>query len=332
MSSNTNPNPNRTRVFLGFGAAVVVVLIVAFFNWPANVRKEDASGAIGAVQKHHAPQIAQQDVILGGESVKHEQKVLSTDFLADAAKLRSISASRDVAAARTLAREVQNRWQAEARYAFERAEAAARFSGETEQLQGKLSELNELAQKSALNDQEMAQFNTRLKEIEQAANVEQAESRLKDVEQSFSKINLADEQAASRLVSDVEQALNRMDADIELAGEEQYLAMMQTESRVLSEAEQAQSHYLGLAEQLEHRASANVTEAAANEEQIGMRLSRILSDVEAASSRSTANKAGMMASESLNARLGALAGRLNQRQAAAREIASMRQLDARQSQ
>ena len=327
-------NPNRNKFLLGF-SAVVVVLVVAFFMWPANIRKEDASGSIGAVQKHHAPQITQQDVILGGESAKHQQKVLSTDFLADAAKLRAIG-SHDAAARQQLAREVASRWQAEARYAAARANATARLSGEVDQqMQARLADLDALAQKSVLNDQEMSQFSSRLAEIEQAADVEQAAARLNDIEQSMSRINLQNEQAASRLVADVEQSLNRMDADIELAGEEQYLAMMQTESRVLAEAEQSQSRLNEFAQQLEQRAQSNISQAAANEEQVGMRLQRILSDVELASSRTTANKAGVMADASLNARLGALAQRLNQRAAYAREVVAMRaqrQLDARQTQ
>src|SRR5438105_1927550 len=81
---------NRNKVLLGFGA-LVVVLVVAIALWPPNFRKEDASGAIGAVQKHHAPQITQKDVILGGEKTKHQQKVLYADFLADASKLQGVS-------------------------------------------------------------------------------------------------------------------------------------------------------------------------------------------------------------------------------------------------
>src|SRR5207248_11678306 len=81
---------NRNKVLLGFGG-LVVVLVVAIALWPPNFRKEDASGAVGAVQKHHAPQITQKDVILGGEKTKHQQKVLYADFLADASKLQSVS-------------------------------------------------------------------------------------------------------------------------------------------------------------------------------------------------------------------------------------------------
>ena len=62
--------PNRNKVLFGFGA-LVAVLIVAIVMWPTNVQREDATGAIGAVQKHRAPQITPQDVVLGNEDVKH---------------------------------------------------------------------------------------------------------------------------------------------------------------------------------------------------------------------------------------------------------------------
>src|SRR5438105_9727505 len=117
-------NPNRNKVFLGFGA-IVAILIAAIVLWPSNVRKEDASGAIGAVQKHHAPQITQQDVILGGESVKHEQQVLYKDFLADAGKLRALAANGDIAAIRAYQAELQMRCMRAARDA---AQAAGRIN------------------------------------------------------------------------------------------------------------------------------------------------------------------------------------------------------------
>src|SRR5579872_6342865 len=105
---NASGSNNRNKVLFGFGA-VVAVLVAAILLWPSNVRKEDASGAIGAVQKHHAPQITQQDVILGGEQVKAQQKVLYTDFREDASKLRSLAANRNDAAMRTFDRELNMR-------------------------------------------------------------------------------------------------------------------------------------------------------------------------------------------------------------------------------
>lgn len=81
----------RQRMLLGFGGlAVVLVAVIALVS--PNFRSEDARGAIGAVQKHRAPQIAQSDVVLGDEQTKQEQQVLYGDFLKDAAALQNISA------------------------------------------------------------------------------------------------------------------------------------------------------------------------------------------------------------------------------------------------
>lgn len=94
----TNPNgkdnmsvEKRRRMLIGFGGlAVVLVAVIAFVS--PNFRSEDARGAIGAVEKHRAPQIAQSDVVLGDEQTKQLQQVLYGDFLADAAALQNISA------------------------------------------------------------------------------------------------------------------------------------------------------------------------------------------------------------------------------------------------
>src|ERR1700687_3775331 len=115
---------NRKKVLLGFGA-LVVILIAAIAIWPPNFRKEDASGAIGEVQKHRAPQIAKADVILGDESVKHQQKVLYADFLADAAKLRSLGHA-DAGQLNAFKNELNVRYLAQVTEALANAEAAAR--------------------------------------------------------------------------------------------------------------------------------------------------------------------------------------------------------------
>src|SRR5687768_7340768 len=94
----TNPNggenmsaAKRQRMLLGFGGlAVVLVAVIALVS--PNFRSEDARGAIGAVQKHRAPQIAQSDVVLGDEQTKQDQQVLYGDFLNDAAALQNIGA------------------------------------------------------------------------------------------------------------------------------------------------------------------------------------------------------------------------------------------------
>ncbi len=139
---------NRNKVLLGFGA-LVVVLIAAIALWPPNFRKEDASGAIGAVQKHRAPQITQKDVILGDESVRHEQKVLYADFLADAAKLRAIG-TRDASAAQ---REIAAmRDEVMAHYTAEVAEILARAARGAQEAAMKAEVENLRAMAAAVKD------------------------------------------------------------------------------------------------------------------------------------------------------------------------------------
>src|SRR5512146_2456789 len=87
----------RRNMLYGFAGVVIVLLAVIAYVSP-RFRSEEASGAIGAVQKHRAPQIKQTDVVLGDESLKKEQKILYADFLTDAAALQSISADVAVAA------------------------------------------------------------------------------------------------------------------------------------------------------------------------------------------------------------------------------------------
>ena len=322
-------NPNRNKVLLGF-SAIVAVLIVAILLWPANIRKEDASGAIGAVQKHRAPQITQQDVILGGESVKHEQQVLYKDFLADAGKLRSLSANRDVAAARQYQAELQMRAMRAARDA---AEAASRIT--ESKVQANVLELNKMiANKSVLSSEELQAFNRQLGIIAiLIGSRESAFARMDGAEAELAHLSLADQELAQKQLADVEQSFNRVNADFELADEAQYLSAMEMESKVVANEDLAQrSANLELAaKQLESRAQANIAEAADRDEQMAMRCQRMLADVQAAESRGTAN-ARMVGSAELSSRLGALAQRLNQREAFSREFAAARQLDARSSQ
>jgi hypothetical protein len=328
MSSNPNPNPNRNKFLLGF-SAIVAVLIVAILLWPANVRKEDASGAIGAVQKHRAPQIAQQDVILGGESVKRQQELLYKDFLADAGKLRAIGSRNDIAAARAYQAELQMRAM---RAAGEAVEAASRIS--ESKIAADVAELNSMIRnKSVLSNDELMAFNRKLGLIIVVCSKENAFARLSAAEKELSDLNLANEQIAESKLADVDQAFNRANAIFELSNGTQYLDMMEMESKVVANEEVAsRSRDLEtLASRLESRAKANVTEAAQREEEVAMRCQRMLAEIQTAESRGTVN-AKMVGSEQLNARLGMLAQRLNQREAAAREIAAVRSLDARSSQ
>ena len=82
----------RRKILIGFGA-VAVVLVAAIALVSPKFKNEDAIGAIGAVQKHRAPQIAQKDVILGDEQTRKHQQLLFSDYLADAATLQNESAA-----------------------------------------------------------------------------------------------------------------------------------------------------------------------------------------------------------------------------------------------
>src|SRR6266540_3591905 len=324
-------SPNRTRLLLGF-SAVVAVLIVAILLWRANVRKEDAAGAIGAVQKHRAPQITQQDVVLGNESVKHQQKVLYTDFLADAAKLRAMAASRDVAAARVFSREVQNRYFTEARAALAEAEVASRTSASQAELQSEIQDLNSrLSNRSELSEADMLSFNSRLAHISELAQQESAMSRLQEADSEvanlasrLSSMNLDNEaQAASKTLADVEALLSRSSANISLADEVQYLGMMEMESRVLAESDAAalSSRLSEAAEQLAARAQKNIDEAAALQSEMAARLNSMDEALERAS-RIVGSRAGIAgsASEMLSRNIASLSQRLHNQEAASREF------------
>ena len=84
----------RKNMLRGFGLVAILLAITVVFVAPNfSSRNEDASGAIGAVQKHRQPQIQSTDVVLGDEQVKKDQQVAYVDFLNDAAALQAISAS-----------------------------------------------------------------------------------------------------------------------------------------------------------------------------------------------------------------------------------------------
>src|SRR5579884_1945237 len=225
--SNASGSNNRSKVLFGL-SAIITFLVVGILVWPSNVRKEDASGAIGAVVKHHAPQITQQDVILGGEEVKAQQKVLFTDFREDASKLRSLAANRSDANREAFARELQMRY---ARVASDAVQAAnrinnAKVTADVEQLQALLA-------RGLGSDEQMSVFNKQLGVVAEELNSRAAFARLGEAEQQLGHISLANEQAANRSLEDVKAALSNVDRARELGADTEYLGMMQMESRAL---------------------------------------------------------------------------------------------------
>lgn len=93
---------NRKKALLGFGALAVVLIVAVIVTWPpAYFEKGEATGAIGAVEKHRETQITPQDVVLGDEATRREQKVAYADYLRDAARLYAVSADLAVRASRS---------------------------------------------------------------------------------------------------------------------------------------------------------------------------------------------------------------------------------------
>jgi hypothetical protein len=337
---------NRKKVLLGFGA-LVVILVAAIALWPPNFRKEDASGAIGEVQKHRAPQIAKNDVVLGNESVKHQQKVLYADFLADGAKLKALSQRADAAQLSAFASELNARYLAEVTEALAEAEAAARTTNA--KLQGEVAELQGYVRNHRqLNDADMQLINTRLSDVEgqlnmRASRLNQADEQLGMVANRLASARLDNEYAelAGKLKA-VENELNAQNLfSTTLADDVEYLQAVEMESRVvtarLSDQEMAQKLNVA-SEELMSRAMKNIEENLQLQQAMASKLQH-MEEMAARANRSVMNRASMVNSASLLTRnLGAVSAALNRCDAEYRsrlnvaveaELAASRQFDSR---
>ncbi|HEY8131675.1 MAG TPA: hypothetical protein VII12_07260 [Thermoanaerobaculia bacterium] len=349
---------NRNKVLLGFGALVAVV-IVAIALWPANFRKEDASGAIGAVQKHRAPQITQKDVILGDENVRHQQKVLYADFLADATNLRAMAASRNYSAATELANELRTRYAAEADAALaEAVEMASRVSADREKLQSEIAEVQSrlAAHKAELSSEDMKELNTKLALIvvicQKEIAAKSASRILSDADREFvaaakqlETAKLENEYAAaSKQVADAEALMSRPVASISLADEVAYLNAIQMEMKVAADAEQLAARQLAdeqmasrlnaAAVELEAKALSNIKASA----ELMSEMAAKLNDIDAAiaqASRIVGSRAAMesRSTEALSKNLAAarqtLLSREDEFYARSRAVANEEQLAAK---
>lgn len=83
-------NEQKRRNFLIAIAAVVAIGGGLLAVWPPAFQSEDASGAIGAVQKHRQSQISNKDVILSDQNTVNDAKILFGDQLEDALKLQKM--------------------------------------------------------------------------------------------------------------------------------------------------------------------------------------------------------------------------------------------------
>lgn len=257
----------RRNILVGFGGvAVVLALAVIFLSPNFPYRSEDASGAIGAVRKHRAPQIAQNDVVLGDESFKQEQKILYGDLLDDAAALQSISAD--------MASDVQN---VESRAAAASRNLAARYAN--------LQARYDVAARSAvgiMNDLGLA--NADVQNIAARASLASAE----EMDQIAARLaNAAEQLAARKYLADAEQQL----ASFSLAARESQTLAASPQLDVLRNAAEQQEMAMRL------RAHVAYLEAMANEAQTLDRISRSLQSRQSLNARNL----GRMSSDLLAA-------------------------------
>lgn len=116
---------DRRKALLGFGALAAVLIVAVIITWPPPYfDKTEATGAIGAVEKHREAQISPQDVILGDEATRRQQQLAFGYYLNDAGKLQSIAA--EMAASRAAAARATLRDADEQLASFE-AEMLSRF-------------------------------------------------------------------------------------------------------------------------------------------------------------------------------------------------------------
>ena len=277
---------NRKKVLLGFGGLAVVVVVVLAL-WAPQFRNEEASGAIGAVQKHRAPQIAKQDVILGDEATRKQQNVLYADFLNDAAKLQSISAqfgamaqSRNMDAARRqvedLSADVQSRYTAGAREMVAAAQLLSRDQQEAAHrtLVSDIAEASALAQRAQISVNEMEQLNGKLKGIAEQLESKGAASRnftaahleLGEAVQDMESRKMAE--ATARLESVGRELNARPLAERSMMADFEYLSSMALEMKTLKDVEEQMARLQGSASQAENRFSGVRSELAGCAEQL----------------------------------------------------------------
>jgi hypothetical protein len=339
---------NRKKVLFGFGA-LVVVLVAAILIWPSSFRKEDASGAIGEVQKHRAPQIAKSDVVLGNESLKHQQKVLYADFLADGAKLKALGAKPDAAQLSAFSKELGTRYLNEVTEVLAAEEAASRSNPAQARLGVEIAELQGFVRSHhELSDADMQQLNVKLADLEKEMNVRMSRPLNHAGEELAAAVNElaaakmeSDYLAVAKQLEDVENQLNSRGLfALSLAQEIEYLNEMEMSARIASArlGDQELAHRLAeRGEQLMTRGMSNIEQEFQLESEMASRF-RDMDDQIARAQRIVGAEASMASRASLAKNLDATAKALDARQAEfrtreaadrAEEILAVRALDAR---
>jgi len=233
-----------------FGALAIVLVAVFVITRPPALRNEDASGAIGAVEKHHQAQITPQDVVLGDEATKEEQAVVYGDMLNDAAKLQSFSAefgamagaraddSRISAASKNLANADEALQARYAKYAGSFVTAASRLAAKSEnrKLESDIADLgSRLNSKLASSDQDA--LNARMGSI--IAVLSKMQSRGAEasrVSEAMSALQAKSPEAASKLNSAAD-ALEARQLGASLESIHANLAAITMQSKAISAAQ-----------------------------------------------------------------------------------------------
>ena len=297
----------RRNILVGFGGvAIVLALAVVFISPNFPYRSEDASGAIGAVRKHRAPQIQQSDVVLGDEAFKQEQAVVYGDLLADAEALQNISA--DLASE---AQTVDARVELAARQLSARSSALnVRYSVAAKNTLEAMKSLGAEAQLGKANFQDLsarAETQFGIADMEQfaarLANAEQqlaARKDLANVEQQLAAFSLDAKSAQTLAAAPNADALrSAVDADhlaAKIRSHAEYLAAIAKQAKTLDAANRAlqaktvdarslgrmSSDLLREADQLEARAVANMEQALAAQTASADALGRMSQNVLAA--------------------------------------------------
>jgi len=277
---------DRRKAFLGFGALAAVLIVAVIITWPPPYfNKTEATGAIGAVQKHREPQITPQDVVLGDEATRREQQVVFAHYLNDAAKLHALSAelaarsearSRAQAASRQLASmdaEMRSRFVANVDFAVASIEQLmARDASLRAKLANEVADIGARAKNPQLASQDFQALSARLANVvEQAAGSDFAaleQRSLRNTEQLMAravatlKAKALNNEALVQVASDIEngsRALQARYVGANAADYAEYLSNFALQARAMANAKEQ----LAAAVQLQ------------NEEQVAARLNDV---------------------------------------------------------
>lgn len=249
-------NNRKASVLIGFGTAAAIVAGL-FLYWPPAFMEQDASGAIGVVRKHRAPQINSGDVVLTNEASRVENHFTFAGPLAEAAGLRSISA--DILANRKSIDVMQKDLAShEADLQSDYLEAVASLASDL-QKSADLNQRGELnaflahaaqlatADREALNAAEMQLLSRELAIVVLAASkaeshtLESADATLDSVTASLQKAASLDQKTIDNVARDlanVEANLNAVATlGASLASRENYLNALTLEMKTLDAAQ-----------------------------------------------------------------------------------------------